>query len=290
MKHLPVTPWRRLTQLASFLLAAPWLAVGILQCPHGVPFVSCLSCPVTTCRGTWLLVPMLAALGVSQMLLARAFCGWLCPLGFIQDALAALSGRWGRWRPDAGMDRVARMAKYAILAWAVVVLVAAAVDDERAYDYVVRSPRWLDLEAARVAGALGLVRYPVRWLLLGLGLLGSLVLARFWCRYLCPLGAALALARPLSFRSLRRETSHCGTCSLCVSRCGMGTTPGTAECTGCYDCADACPVDAVRARSRWPWRRGRNQAGTILADSLARPVDGVSTGDHGMAVEVTGNR
>lgn len=285
MRRVLVTPWRRLVQLASFLLTAPWLAVGILQCPHGVPFVSCLSCPVTTCRGTWLLLPMLTVLGVSQLLLARAFCGWLCPLGFIQDGLAALVGRWWRWRSGGGVDRAARAIKYALLAWVVVWVFVVAVSDDRAYDYVVRSPRWVDVEAARVAGAMGLARYPVRWLLLAIGLMGSLVLARFWCRYLCPLGAALALVRPLSVRSLERDTAHCGTCSLCASRCGMGTTPGSPECTSCYDCADTCPAGSIQAYWRWPWRRSRRQPETTLVS-----LPGAATAAQGVLGKVTTDR
>lgn len=262
MRHIPVTPWRRLVQLAAFLLTGPWLAVGVLQCPYGVPFVSCLSCPMTTCRGAWLFLPALAALGLSQVVLARAFCGWLCPFGFIQDALAVLLRRRQAPRPGSPLDRGSRWLKYGLLAAVVVIAAVVNYPDERAYDYVVRTPRWLDLEAARVAAAMGLVRYPVRWLLFGVGLLGSLVVARFWCRYLCPLGAALALTRPLSLRFLRRDPAHCGTCSACDRSCAMHTEPGSPECTACYDCADRCPTQAIASHWRSPRPRRLTNAET----------------------------
>jgi polyferredoxin len=144
-----------------------------------------------------------------------------------------------------------------VLLLVIVIAVVVNYPDQRAYDYVVRTPRLLDLEAARVAAALGLARYPVRWLLLGVGLAGSVVVARFWCRYLCPLGAALAMARPLSLRSLCRDPKHCDACSICVAACGMRTVPGSAECTACYECADRCPSSAIAGRWRLPWRRTR---------------------------------
>ena len=287
MKRILVTPWRRAVQVAAFLLAGPWLAVGVLQCPYGVPFVSCLNCPVTTCRGVWLLLPTLAALGVSQMLLARAFCGWLCPLGFIQDGLAALFGRRRPPRAGSPVDQRARGLKYVFLALVVVAVVVVNYPDQRAYDYVVRSPRLLDLEAARVAAALGLTRYPVRWLAFGVGLAGCVLIARFWCRYLCPLGAALAVVGPLPRRVLWRDHERCQTCSACLTSCAMRTTPGGAECIACFDCADRCHNHAISGRWHLPWsrRHGRDPVDNCDPAQAARadPAPaangpGVSTG------------
>jgi polyferredoxin len=287
MKQILVTPWRRLLQVGSFLLAGPWLAVGVLQCPYGVPFVSCLSCPMTTCRGTWLFLPTVVVLGLSQVLLSRAFCGWLCPFGFIQDALAVLFRRRQPPRLGSPLDRGARWLKYGLLLVVVVIAVAVNYPDERAYDYVVRTPRLFDLEAARVAAAMGLARYPARWLLFAVGLLGSLGVARFWCRYLCPLGAALALARPLALRSLRHDPAHCGTCSACAGSCAMHTPPGSPECTGCYDCSDRCPTRAVSTRWRLPWRQGPRPTASARPDGGSAPAcgDGIAAtppkeGDH----------
>lgn len=250
MTRALITPWRRLVQVAGLLIAGPWLAVGLLQCPFRVPFVSCLSCPTTVCPGRWLFLPMLLALIVSQVVHSRLFCGWFCPLGFIQDALAALCRRGRPPTHGPAFDRAARWVKLAILVGIAVILIRAP--DERPYDYVVRAPHWLDLEAPRVAAALGLARYPLRWALVGIGLLGSLAVARFWCRYLCPLGAALALARPLARRSLHHDTRHCHDCTACSRACTMHTAPGSAECIACWECADACPSHAIASRRKQP--------------------------------------
>ncbi len=72
---------------------------------------------------------------------------------------------------------------------------------------------------------------------------------RFWCRYLCPLGALLGLVSKAAF--IRREpNASCTACGRCMRACPMGTIDGSdgfrsnpAECTLCLACADECPKD-----------------------------------------------
>jgi polyferredoxin len=68
----------------------------------------------------------------------------------------------------------------------------------------------------------------------------------FWCRYLCPLGGAVALLSKIA--PMRRVVhDHCNDCSVCVDACRMGAVeprrgfendPG--GCTVCIDCMTAC--------------------------------------------------
>ncbi|MBN2452041.1 MAG: 4Fe-4S binding protein [Lentisphaeria bacterium] len=251
-----IAPLRRGVQVASFLLTAPWLVMGFLRCPFGVPFVSCASCPATNCRGLWLFPWALAALVLSQIALARSFCGWLCPLGFVLDVLGLpLARRGGRTAAPGRRSHAVLWLRLGALTAVVAAVFAYNLGDDRVYDYVVRSPRLTDLEAFRVATALGLWRYPVRLALLVAILLTGLLVARLWCRCLCPLGTLLGLARPLARRQLGREAELCRHCGACLRICPMGTEPGTADCISCYECADRCPVDTCTtqpARRRWP--------------------------------------
>ncbi|MCC8193931.1 MAG: 4Fe-4S binding protein [Deltaproteobacteria bacterium] len=72
---------------------------------------------------------------------------------------------------------------------------------------------------------------------------------RFWCRYLCPAGAILALA---AFRPLwRRKVTRCTGCGRCVRECPTraiepgGRETRHAECITCRSCVDVCPVNGV---------------------------------------------
>ncbi len=94
----------------------------------------------------------------------------------------------------------------------------------------------------------------VTFILVGMILFLGRMRHRFWCRYLCPLGALLSLfSRFGLFR--RRVNDECTDCGLCQKGCPMGaiaedpriTAPG--ECVLCRSCARLCPERAI---SFWP--------------------------------------
>jgi polyferredoxin len=198
---------------------------------------------------------VLAIAVLALAFLARgAFCGWICPLGFLQDLVAGFSAFVQRHVPAAfrGMralrrkaaplavlDRPLRFLKYAVLAWAIWGTAVFGVMVFRDVD------PWIALlDIGRESTGFGAV-------VLALTLLGALFVDRPWCRYACPLGAANGLVARFSPVRLERSAAACVDCNLCTRSCPMGLPVATAtaitsvDCNGCLECVEACPRDGA---------------------------------------------
>lgn len=162
------------------------------------------------------------------------FCGWLCPFGAMQELVAWLA-RPLRIRQAAvplALDRHLRKLKYLVLAG---LLVATAVGSPAA-------DAMAEVEPFKTAITLSFVRsWPFVAYAAGLLALNVFVYKGF-CRYLCPLGAGLAVAGRLRLLDWIPRRAECGTpCQLCKVRCRYGAIAPTGrvdypECFQCMDC------------------------------------------------------
>ncbi|MEO0863699.1 MAG: 4Fe-4S binding protein [Pseudomonadota bacterium] len=171
------------------------------------------------------------------------FCGWLCPFGALQEFANHL-GRLLRIRqitlPTAWDQRLGLL-KYAILAALVgVVFVAPDYTDKAA-----------EVEPFKTAITTFFVRewyyvaYAVFWLLL------SMVLFKGFCRYVCPLGAFLAIGGLVRGRKWIPRRVDCGSpCQLCKVKCKYGSikADGAINYSECFHCLDCVTIHDDRAR------------------------------------------
>lgn len=248
----PLTWYRKISQLLFFILTGQWLLTGFLRCPFGVPFVSCANCPLGDCSGRFLFFPVVLLLVGITLLFGRAFCAWMCPLGTLEDAagLVASSRRVSRsplgWL--ARHDRWFKLLKIAMLLVVILALFHGNFTSERPHPYVIRSPELWNWDAIRLSGALGLSRYPWRIAILAGALLGALLIPRFWCRWLCPLGWILGLFNKIAPFRLRRNEAACSSCGRFPKACVHHTIPETTDCIVCGECAAQCPQQAISLR------------------------------------------
>jgi NapH/MauN family ferredoxin-type protein len=226
--------------------------------PEGVPPVDAL-CPFGGMEslygflssGTWLrrvapsALVLLVIVAVVTLLLGRVFCGWICPLGTIGEWTAKLSSRLGirrREMPET-LDRPLRFLKYVVLVVILGFTWKLGTLAWRAYDPWVA---WMHLSA----GIEGMAEAPWSFaVLFGTVIGASLFIERFWCRYLCPLGALLAPLQKLSPFKVRRSEEHCIHCHLCSKSCPVRLDPestdvtASAECIACGACVSGCPKE-----------------------------------------------
>jgi polyferredoxin len=86
--------------------------------------------------------------------------------------------------------------------------------------------------------------------LLIITIVGSIVVYRFFCKLICPLGAIYGLLNKVSFYRLTVDESKCVHCGKCARVCKMDVdpvkNPQSIECIRCGACAAACPTKAIR--------------------------------------------
>jgi transcriptional regulator of nitric oxide reductase len=183
-----------------------------------------------------------------------AFCGWLCPFGALQELLnrIARAARVPQWRlPFTLHERLWPIKYIAFLGLFAVSLGAIDI----AY-------RGAEIEPFKTAIVMRFAREWPFLLYVGALLGAGLVVERAFCRYLCPLGAALAIpARIRMFEWLKRRW-HCGRqCNICATKCPVQAihpngTINPNECIYCLNCQtlyfddETCPPLIERRKRR----------------------------------------
>ena len=140
---------------------------------------------------------------VSTLLTGRVFCSSVCPLGAVQDLVVTKPLRVPR-----GLDRILGFFPAVYLGLAVLF---AATGSEF---IICRFDPFVSI--FRLGGGFGIL------LLGGAFLIGGTVIARPYCRYVCPYGVLLKFLSPLAVRHATITPDSCIHCGLCSDACPVG--------------------------------------------------------------------
>ena len=270
--HRPTT--RRLVQLYSALLYNAHLR-GFIdgEIYQGkakyacVPGFNCYSCPGATgaCplgaiqnalasvghTAAWYMLGIIMLYG---LILGRTICGWLCPLGMIQELLHKIP------TPKIPKNRLTRALSY--LKYIILGVFAVAVPLWYGVAHGIPVPGFCKYicPAGTFEGAMGLLSNPVnsgKFSMLGILFTRKFVIMliiglacvfcyRSFCRFICPLGAIYGLFNKFCIVGVKVDQNRCNHCGACVRNCGMDVRHvGDHECINCAKCMSVCNQKAI---------------------------------------------
>ena len=192
---------------------------------------------------------ILGGVVLMTLLVRRAFCSYMCPIGTIAEWLRGLAQRVGvpEVRVSGAADRALSLLKYVVLGLILYFTWRAGELLFRGFDpcYALISRHGVDISfwAYVVAGTIVVV---------------SLAVMLPFCRWFCPFAAVLHLFSAVGLGRIKRDEAACTGCRACARACPMAipvdrlaqvTAP---RCTSCMNCIDACPTTASGALSWGP--------------------------------------
>lgn len=210
-----------------------WLVSGILSPVHPAA-----------------LVIFLTILGMT-LVVGKAFCGWLCPVGTLSEGLANVGEKvFARnFRIPKWLDIPLRGIKYALLLFFLqLILLGMPAAALRGF---LSSPYWAVADVR-------MLHFFTRMTSLTLAILTvlaalSLLYRHFWCRYLCPYGALLGLLALFGPIRIRRSAENCTGCQRCSRACPAALPVHrkeairSPECLACLSCVGHCPEERALA-------------------------------------------
>lgn len=178
------------------------------------------------------------------LLFGPAFCGWICPLGTVQEWFAGIGRKLFKRKKynhfiPAKIDHWLRYTRYLVLAWVIYMTAASGTLIFAEVDPYFALFNFWSSEVA-VGGLI----------VLGVTLAASLFIERPWCKYACPYGAVLGLSNLVRVFSIRRSASTCRMDGACDITCPMNINVSSKsvvrdhQCISCLECTSEarCPV------------------------------------------------
>lgn len=195
--------------------------------------------------------PQLAAAIViipATVIAGRFFCGWMCAFGSFTDFIYRISQKifHKKIRISEKWDGRMKFLKYVVL----LLMVVASWTFGAAF-YQSANP-WDVFGMVATVGKAPALSYVVSNLTVGFAVFLLIIAAsafseRFFCRYLCPMGAVFSLVSRPKIVKIEKPSANCGNCRACTNRCAMGIplyrmdSVDNGECIGCMKCVSVCP-------------------------------------------------
>lgn len=204
-------------------------------------------------------------------IIGRAFCGWVCPFGLIQEALWRIAGKKNKIKFDLSyvQDAILLLVIFTVILKGLVTVAILSIQlpiygkiiDETFYEgpfcafcpsatFLIILPSKM-LEVA-LTGEISLTPWAIlRLSILAFFIAASLFTPRPFCRWICPLGVLMGYFNKISLLTIKRDPTKCIKCDKCLRNCPMKIniieyeTITSKKCIKCLSCVNVCHKKAL---------------------------------------------
>ena len=187
---------------------------------------------------------------VSTIVIGRFFCGWFCSFGALNDLMYYLNKKIFKvkFKINPKVDNILKYIKYIVLLFIIVVSWTLGSN-------ILKGTSPWDAFAQITSPSIVISSFAIGLVLLLLISVGAFFIERFFCRYLCPLGAVFSLISRIGIFKINKPSKDCGKCRACTNNCSMGIQlyktekQHGGECINCLKCVEVCPRKNANANA-----------------------------------------
>jgi|GEM_PF-99305 len=182
------------------------------------------------------------------IIMGRWFCGWLCAFGAYNDLIYSISKKIfkGKFKVNEKVDSILKYVKYVVLIFIIIVswtMGSNILESTSPWDAFGQITNVSTIFSRLLIGVILLVLITI----------GAAFIERFFCRYLCPLGAVFAIISRVGITKINKPKDDCGKCRACTMNCSMGLKlykvngARGGDCINCLKCTEVCPRNNAKA-------------------------------------------
>jgi polyferredoxin len=194
-------------------------------------------------------MPIIILVILGSVIVGGVFCGWVCPFGTIQEFINSIKVKLKikSFNVNYKLHNIFKWLRYVF--WIILFTFSGSIIAQKLDLYNPRSQFFKVINTKEVGNHIAF------YLMLFIFFI-SLFIDRFFCNYMCPMGAKIGLMSLIRPFSIKRNTKTCINCKLCEKKCPMKINVSkirdmhNPHCIGCLKCVSNCPKKSLSLRPK----------------------------------------